>query len=238
MPSYVDLHLHILPGIDDGAADLDTAGEMLSILTGLGFSELHATPHQRAGMFLPTVAQIDFAQSELRGILHRVTPTPTLAVAAENYWDEVLAERWATGTIPGYAGGKAFLFELPALIPPSLDRELFQARVKGRLPVLAHPERYSGLQDKLDRAAEIGRSAALVVDLAALGGSRGRAETRTARRMIEEGLAHAAATDMHSPDDARALQDGITWLRKKMGSADLTRLLDENPRRILAGEIP
>jgi protein-tyrosine phosphatase len=123
-------------------------------------------------------------------------------------------------------------------MPPRFVESLFELRIKGRLPVMAHPERYLAIQHDPARAEALGRSAALVVDLAALDGAHGRPEMKTARRLVEEGLAHAAATDIHTPDDQRAIAAGMSWIRKRLGPEGLRRLLDHNPRRILAGELP
>jgi protein-tyrosine phosphatase len=123
-------------------------------------------------------------------------------------------------------------------MPPRLPEALFSQRLAGRLPVMAHPERYLAIQKDVSRAEALGRSAALVVDLAALDGAHGRAEMKTARRLLEEGLAHAAATDIHSPEDQRGIAAGMTWIQKRLGVEALGRLLDRNPRHILAGELP
>jgi protein-tyrosine phosphatase len=241
MGQYVDLHSHYLPGIDDGAKTLQMALRMIDAVAALGFRVLNATPHQRAGMFLPDRAAIDGAFDAVRAEAAGPHGALELQVAAENYWDDVFHERVFGGreALPSYAGGKSFLFELnPRMMPPRLEQTLFEIRISGRLPVMAHPERYVAVQDDLDRAEALGRSAALVVDLGALDGAHGRAEMKTARKLLQEGLAHAAATDIHTPEDQRAVAAGMAWIRKHLGQDALDRLLDENPRRILAGELP
>jgi protein-tyrosine phosphatase len=236
---YVDLHAHFLPGLDDGAPDSSTALEMVGAVAALGFRTLHATPHQRFGMFLPTAEQIDRVFAELHVQVKTNTPGVTFALGAENFWDEVFLGRVRDGGLPTYDRGPAFLFEVnPAMMPPRLEQTLFEIRLSGRLPVMAHPERYRAIQTDIARAEEIARSAALLVDLAALDGAHGRPAMKAARRLLEEGLAHAAATDIHSPEDQRPIGAGMAWIRKRLGEPELDRLLGENPRRILAGELP
>ena len=143
------------------------------------------------------------------------------------------------GALAAGVGGPAFLFEVnPQMMPVGIENELFQMRVRGQLPVMAHPERYVTIQAEISWAEKLGRSAALVIDLAALEGAHGRPEMKTSRRLIQEGLAHAAASDAHSPEDQNAVAGGMAWIRKQRGQAVLDQLLDENPRRILAGELP
>jgi tyrosine-protein phosphatase YwqE len=103
---------------------------------------------------------------------------------------------------------------------------------------MAHPERYHAIQVDLQRAHALGQTAALVVDLAALDGAHGRAEMRTARQLLSDGLVHAAATDIHGVRDLPAIAAGISWIRKHLGKGMLQTLLAENPRQILAGELP
>jgi tyrosine-protein phosphatase YwqE len=103
---------------------------------------------------------------------------------------------------------------------------------------MAHPERYLSVQRDLKFAETMGKQAAMVVDLEAVAGGHNRAETKTARKLVEDGIAHAVASDMHSPDTMDSVSDGIEWIRKHVGGAGLTRLLEENPRRILGGELP
>jgi protein-tyrosine phosphatase len=236
---FVDLHAHYLPALDDGARDRAMAVQMVQAVASLGFDRLEATPHQRAGMYLPARPDIDAAFDWLKQEAAASNPGLQLGLAAENFWDDVLLERLQKGGLPTYDGGPAFLFEVnPALMPPRLEHTLFELRLGGRLPVMAHPERYVAIQKDPARAEALGRSAALVVDLGALDGAHGRTEMKTARRLLEEGLAHAAATDIHSPDDQRAIAAGMAWIRKRLGPQVLSRLLDEHPRHILAGNLP
>jgi protein-tyrosine phosphatase len=162
-----------------------------------------------------------------------------IRLGAENFWDEILMERLRKHTVPCYDGRRAFLFEVnPTLAPPRLEEALFEIRLGGCLPVMAHPERYLSVQRDLKFAETMAKQAAMVVDLEALAGGHNRAETKTARKLVEDGIAHAVASDMHSPDTMDSVSDGIEWIRKHVGSAELTRLLEENPRRILGGELP
>jgi protein-tyrosine phosphatase len=233
---FVDLHSHVLPGLDDGSPDAATSHAMLRGLAELGFDTVFATPHQKAGQFLPSRDAIDAAFAAL------APAAPgglRLGLAAENMWDDVFFERLQRGEIPGYGDGPAFLFELrPDGLPPGLTDHLFKLTVDGRLPVLAHPERYHPLHDDRARLARLRTQAAFVVDLGALGGHHGRAEKQRARALLEDGLAHAVASDAHGPEDVARAAEGIAWIRKRLGPAAVTRLLDDGPRAILAGELP
>jgi protein-tyrosine phosphatase len=238
VPGYMDLHAHYLPAIDDGAADLRATAQMVEGVVGLGFSHLFATPHQRQGLYLPTRAAI-LAAFERMTVAFEAGKAPVFGLGAENFWDETFLGRVHTGEVPCYDDGPAFLFEVPPpLMPAGIESVLFGFRMNGKLPVMAHPERYHSIQARVDRARTLGQSAALLVDLAALDGAHGRAEMKTARQLLTDGLAHAAATDIHSVDDLNGIAGGIAWIRKHLGPEALRTLLADNPRRIVAGELP
>ena len=154
-------------------------------------------------------------------------------------WDATLYQRMNTGTIPSYNDGPAFLVEFtPAQLPAGLAERIFELRRQGALPVIAHPERYQPLWKDRDRVAQLAQECALVVNLGAVAGLHGRREARAARWMVEAGVAHAVASDIHSPADLRGTAEGMAWITKRLGDSALTRLLDQTPRRILAGEHP
>ncbi len=237
--AFVDLHSHVLPALDDGVRSLDEALELLAALGQLGFETVCATPHQKVGQFLPERSAIDSAYAEVRAALARNASPLTLNLGAENFWDELFLQRAPQKAQPTYTGGKAFLVEIdPRMLPPRFEESLFHMRVGGLLPVLAHPERYAPLWADWSRYQALGRTCALVIDLGALDGAHGRDAAKWSRKLVEEGLAHAAASDVHSVADARAAGAGIQWINKRKGPAEVERLLSTNPRRILAGELP
>jgi protein-tyrosine phosphatase len=234
---YVDLHSHVLYGLDDGAPDSRTAIAMLDGLAALGVSEQCVTPHQKAGQFMPPWDQVEKTLVTLEQL--RAPHHPTLRLAAENMWDDVFFQRVTEGTIPGYANTPAFLVEIPpALMPPNMIEVLFRLRMAGKLPVLAHPERYHALWDDDALAQQLRRVCAFVIDLGAIGGFHGRRETKQARHLLENGLASAVATDVHQVGDLQQATTGLAWIDKKLGHATTVRLFDHAPRAILAGELP
>jgi len=235
---FVDLHAHYLAGVDDGAPDFETTREMVDGVVSLGFSHLYATPHQREGLYLPGREAITAAFQQL-GDAAGGQARFTVGLGAENFWDGTFLGRVQKHEIPSYDGGPAFLFEVPPpLMPAGLEATLFEIRLAGKLPVMAHPERYHAVQAQLERAEALGQTAALVVDLGALDGAHGRAQMKAARELLNLGLAHAVATDIHGPQDIPGIAAGMAWIRKHLGPAALQTLLADNPRRIIAGDLP
>jgi protein-tyrosine phosphatase len=234
---FVDLHSHVLYGLDDGARDRQAAIEMLDGLANLGISEQCVTPHQKASQYLPAWDDIERTLADLESV--RAPHHPTLRLGAENMWDDVFYRRAAEGTIPHYRGTVAFLVEIPPpLAPPNMAEQLFKFRMAGKLPVLAHPERYHALWDDDSFARELAKHCAFVCDLGAIGGFHGRREMKQARHLVEIGLCAAVATDAHGIGDLAQAATGLAWLDKKLGHATTVRMFDHAPRAILAGDLP
>lgn len=234
---FVDLHSHVLYGLDDGAPDENTAIAMLDALASLGISEQCLTPHQKASQYLPAWDLIETTFGKLQTI--RKPSHPTLRLAAENMWDDVFFKRSVEGAIPHYRDTVAFLVEIPPpLMPPNMVDQMFKWRMAGKVPVLAHPERYHALWDNDDLAEKLRNSCAFLVDLGAIGGFHGRREMKAARHLLETGLATAVATDAHHLGDLQQAAEGLRWIEKKLGHAAVVRLFEQAPRAILAGELP
>src|SRR5882672_11407984 len=112
MAHYVDLHSHYLPALDDGATNLEMSLQMMRAIASLGFTHLFATPHQRAGMFMPEREKIDAAFATVKAAWGPGAPSTTLGLAAENFWDLVFHDRLRGHAVPTYDATPAFLFEV------------------------------------------------------------------------------------------------------------------------------
>ena len=148
---------------------------MLDALAALGITEQCVTPHQKASQYLPDWPRVEQTLAGLETV--RKPHHPTLRLGAENMWDDVFWKRVTEDAIPGYRGTKAFLVEIPPpLMPPGMIDQLFKFRMAGKVPVLAHPERYHALWNDDDLAQRLRANCAFVVDLGAVGGFHGRRE--------------------------------------------------------------
>jgi protein-tyrosine phosphatase len=234
---FVDLHSHVLYGLDDGAPDEASALALLEGLAALGITEQCVTPHQKASQYLPPWDLVESTLAKLEAL--RKPHHPSLRLAAENMWDDVFYRRASEDAIPGYRDTVAFLVEIPPpLMPPGMIDQLFKWRMAGKVPVLAHPERYHALWDDDELAKALRNHCAFVVDLGAVGGFHGRREMKAARHLLETGLATAVATDAHHVGDLQQAAEGLRWIEKKLGHSTVVRLFDHAPRAILAGELP
>jgi protein-tyrosine phosphatase len=235
--SFVDLHCHYLPGIDDGVRTMDEGLALLTGLAKLGYGTVIATPHIRTAMFENRRPGLRRAYRELADV-SRTSGMPETGLAAEHCWDDVFWELHKTGGAVPYPGGKAALVEFHYdLWPKRVEERFFEMQLAGVRPVLAHPERYTTLfkkTDAIDPLLEVGCVALL--DLMSLVDRYGKASRRAAERMLDEGVYYAACSDSHRPGDVELVGEAIERLRIA-GDEEADELCGENPSRILAGTV-
>jgi protein-tyrosine phosphatase len=191
----IDLHSHVLPGLDDGAPDLDAALEICRLATADGTEVLAATPHVRSDY--PTTPQaMNAALESLRdaaGDLIRLVPGGELDLAElERPVDELLP--FALAGNPSY-----LLVETPYHgWQLDLGERLFRLRISGITPVLAHPERNPDVQSRPDLLEALVAAGTLVqLTASSLDGRGGRRARACAMTLLERGLAHLVASDAH-----------------------------------------
>ena len=234
---WVDLHCHLLPGIDDGVRTVEEGLELARGLEALGFSTIVATPHVRSGYWVNTRATIEPA---LRALLEGLSGTgPKVQHAAENFFDDLVWDQFARGELIGYGAGKTALVEFGQQGAPLGARDrFFQMLLKGCRPVLAHPERYADAWSSSDKLEPIASGGVVfLIDLPSLAGKFGRKPKKTAERLLEEGLAYGLCSDAHKPSDLRHVEEGLARARKLVGDAAVEELCGANPRRILEGRV-
>ncbi|AKU91221.1 tyrosine-protein phosphatase [Vulgatibacter incomptus] len=235
--NYVDLHCHLLWGIDDGAKTEADSLAMARALVACGFTDVACSPHARIEYPSHDVSACDRRRGEVQEALEREGIALRLHPNAENVLDPELPARLEAGKRTIGTGGY-LLAEAPYFAAlPQLTDLIFRLKLKGVTPLIAHPERCKEFE-RAGRAAEAVRAGArLQLDIGALIGRYGRTPKKLARSFLEEGLYSVASTDLHSPTDAaRWVGESIAELRKLAGEAASKRMLSTSPGAILRGE--
>lgn len=140
--SSVDLHSHLIPGIDDGAKDLETSLLLIKELKALGYKKLITTPHI-SDMFPNSSRTILEGYRILKEELSKQNIQIELEIGAEYYADEQFEILLESNDILSFGKERYLLFELSYFTPPQdIDNLIYDIKLKGYTPVLAHPERY------------------------------------------------------------------------------------------------
>jgi protein-tyrosine phosphatase len=236
----VDLHLHLLPGVDDGSKSLDDTLAMAKALSTLGFSTLAPSPHHRVEYASRSRELCATKLAEVRAAIAAQGLALELHPNAENFFlDDELLPDVAAGRARLLGTGKVLLVEAPYQGPlPMLADLIFRMKLKGVTPLIAHPERCFEFEKK-GRAAELVQAGALLqLDVGALIGRYGKTPQKLARGFLDDGLYAVAATDLHSPVNAEAwVGDSLVALEKAVGKAGFDELFRLRPARLLAGDV-
>jgi len=231
----LDLHCHLLPAVDDGPPDMETALTMARMLTGVGFTGVAASPHMGGpgGDVSPALA------TERRAELDRALRAEGIALElfanGEHYLSAELFERIASGDVVTVGGESRWLMvELPWGGLADVEGVLFRLQTKGFRLLLAHPERNTFLDlDVIARLAD--RGVRTQVEIGSFLGAFGRTEEERAWTMLERHLVHVLATDLHRPDRAGEWMPQALAAIAGSSSALAVQLgADENPRRMIA----
>lgn len=223
----IDLHSHVLPGVDDGARSVDQALGALRTLAEHGVTDLCLTPHllaSRAEAGVPV--EHDRAFVELSAV---ASGAPRLYRGAEVMLDRPLADVVGQRREVTLAGSRYLLVEFFRLVPfETAAKALHRVVEVGLVPVLAHPERYSACTPAaVRRWREMG--ALMQVDAGTLSAHSSRGDR--ARQLVAEGLADIIAGDNHG--DGRSVHAGVTMLEEHGGSVQAGLLAKINPGAIL-----
>lgn len=226
----IDIHSHLLPGVDDGSPSADVSVPVLRNFAASGVRTVVCTPHLEASR--AATAPYDRHAEILETLRGRAPAGLELALG----WEIMLDIPGADLRSPrlGLAGSTAVLVEFSyGGVPPTAADELFRQRMSGVVPVLAHAERYWGTTaERVEEWRGVGT--VIQVDSAALH-SHGRTQ-RLAVDLLQRGLVDVIASDNHG--DSRLLASARDWLLD-MGAEEQAQLLtDTNAARLLANEPP
>jgi protein-tyrosine phosphatase len=234
----VDLHNHILCGVDDGAGDVAESLALGRELVKAGFTDIATTPHAKPDMD-PAPELITERRQWLQATFDREGIPLRLHPGCENHLTQQFMDRVEAGNPRPLGTGPYVLVELPFASPVAGLREiLFRIMLKGLRPVLAHPERCAQFVGRLDAAQEAyDAGAQFQIEIGSLSGLYGGPARKCAQALLDEGIVAIAATDTHH---LRATQEilgsGMKALSKALGVSRLQLLTEENPARVLRGE--
>jgi protein-tyrosine phosphatase len=240
-PGILDFHNHLLPGVDDGATDADESRAALAELKDEGVATLIVTPHFEAELQLRP-PDLEARLAELDAAWSRFRPLAADAGVSAHRGVELrldLAHPDLSDPRLRLAGGPFVLCEFAWFtIPPRSERVLATIRGDGWVPVVAHPERYEGMDDDLELTGRwIAAGAFLQLNGGSLLGRFGERAKRTAVTLLELGRAHYVCSDYHARGSPR-VREYTAELARIAGAGAALRLTRTNPGRLLRGEAP
>lgn len=205
-----DVHSHLIPGIDDGAATLDHSLGMINRFVELGYTKLITTPHVMSDLYRNTPEIILAGLDDLRNAVSEAGLAIQLYAAAEYYFDEQLLLKIENEELLTF-GNNCVLFEFSFNQEPiRADELIFALRSKKYSPVLAHFERY-GYYQNIDSAIELREKGVKIqMNLNSLTGHYGAPIQKQAERLVDAGIVDLVGSDCHRIEHLEILEKNLS----------------------------
>lgn len=215
----IDMHSHLIPGIDDGSKSMDDTIAMLAKFKELGYKKIITTPHIMSDFYKNTPEIILSGLKDIREELNRIGLEIEVEAAAEYYFDETLFEILAKKEFLTFSENKV-LVEFSFATPPSgHETLLFDMLTQNYKPVIAHFERYIYFHGSVEQARYWRENGMLIqLNVNSLCGHYGLAVKKQAEALVDAGLVDLIATDCHRIEHLMILENQLSnpYLRKAL----------------------
>jgi protein-tyrosine phosphatase len=237
----IDLHCHILPGIDDGPTDLSVSLAMARCAVADGITFIACTPHIYPGLYENNRAGIEAAADAFRRELASHQIPLQLGTGADVHLAPDLVGGIRGGRVPTICGTRYLLLEPPHHVaPPRFQDSMFTLMAAGYVPVITHPERLSWIESHYSIFTDLVKQGAwMQLTAGSLTGRFGKRPRYWAERMLDEGQVHILATDSHHIDKRPPLlAEGRDAAAARVGAQEATHLVQTRPQGILDDVAP
>lgn len=206
-----DIHCHIIPGVDDGSRDVETSVGLVEAMQSFGIGRIIASPHVTQEHFENNSSTIDPALELLHNELRRRGNNIEISHSAEYRIDDLFLQRLENNELMLLPNNHILIENSFLLEPWNLDELVFSLQVKGLVPILAHPERYSYYYNNKDRYRVL-HDAGLrfQINLLSLAGAYGKTERTIALHLIKDSLVDFIGTDIHNNRHISVIADYLT----------------------------
>lgn len=232
----IDLHSHILPGIDDGARSLDISLEMARIAVADGTTVMACTPHIYPGLYMNDSPTIHQERDKLQAALNEHGIPLQLVVGADAHLVPELLSGLQSGRVPTLHGSRYFLLE-PShhVAPPQLEESVFHIMAAGYVPIVTHPERLVWIEQHYDKFVTLAqRGAWMQLTAGAIVGKFGKRARYWSERMLSEGLVHLVASDAHTVSmRSPTMSDARPVVEKHVGPEEAQAIFQHRAQAVL-----
>ncbi len=237
----IDLHSHILPGIDDGSSSLDISLQMAQRWVEQGVTTVACTPHILPGLYDNNGAAIRSAIGELRLALALKSIPLQLVEGADNHISPDFLGGLRTGRLLTLAGSRYVLVEPPHhIMPPRLEGFFFNLSAAGYVPILTHPERLTWAAENYEALEKIAASGVwMQLTSGSFTGLFGKSARYLAEKMLDDGLVHILASDAHDMQKRPPnLLEGFELVAQRVGARIARDLVVTRPWGVVENAAP
>ena len=237
----IDIHNHILPKLDDGSKSTEMSLNMLKYAYEQGVTDVVNTVHFQHPLFLNIDHSLDNIQriaKSLQSKLDELKIPIKIHLGSEVYYYENLL-KIINEPLTTLGGGKYMLIEFsPKNIPNSQKQTLYDLKMSGITPIIAHPERYKLVQENFNIVYDwINAGCLIQVDAGSLLGYMGEKAKNSSHLIIKERCCHILASDAHNDSNRNfCIKDAYNWVKSIIGKKNSDLLVYEHPSSIINGE--
>ena len=234
MDRKVDIHTHVLPGVDDGSKSINESLAIIDYLKSIGINDIILTSHYIKGTSYEynTKARISILntlENELKDNDVR------LYLGNEVYLCDEVVDLYKNGEICTLNNSRYMLVELPLTsYYKNFPTALCELNDAGVIPIIAHPERYRFIQNDKERIKELLEFDCLLqINIDSLIGKYGRKAKKIAKFLLKNNLVSFVATDTHYVSDSKKLKKAYKKLKKIVGEDKYEDLVYNNPKKVI-----
>ena len=237
----IDLHNHVLPNVDDGSKSLEMSLEMLKHAELQGITDVVNTVHYQHPKvegkeitYEKIIDKIKLLESHLR--IEEIEIK--LHLGSEVFYIPNLLD-FVKDPLATFGHGKYMLIEFhPGNIPKSNFQQLFDLKMAGVCPIIAHPERYIQVQENLNIILDwLNLGCLIQIDAGSILGKFGKRAFKCSRIMIDRSWCHIIGSDSHNNTSRTfCLKKAIDLIKPKLGNENIRKMVYEHPKAVLLGE--
>lgn len=235
MKGFIDIHSHIIPGIDDGSKDIQETREMLETAYNKGTRIIIATPHCKRGKIITDIKIIEEKLELVRDLAKEIGDDFEIFLGSEIFGNVGVSDS-LNDKIITMANSKYVLIEFFPKEEYSVIRDvLYEFQSKGYIPILAHVERYENLIKDFEKIKDLSEMGVYFqVNASSLVKFKSFKLKSFIKKLIAHNLIHFVASDAHNASNRHAnLQECAIYIKKKYGDLYMEELLINNPKQIL-----
>ena len=237
----IDLHNHILPGLDDGASDTSVSMAMAKAFVADGVTVVACTPHILPGLYHNTGPHIRQCVAELQVVLDQAGVPLRLVTGADNHIVGDFVSALGEGRLLTLADTRYVLVEPPHHVAPArMEEFFFSVLMAGYVPILTHPERLSWIKNQYEMVRRLHQAGVwMQITCGSLLGAFGKEPKYWGERMLDEGRVHILASDAHDVSRRPPCMGSARVLAaKRLGEQEARNLVEIRPNGVLANEAP
>lgn len=233
---FIDMHCHILPGVDDGAQNIAETRAMLKMAYDEGIRLIIATPHHHERRGHATPEQLRTALIAARREAQQISPELEIYLGCEVYWGHEIPDKLRSGQVLTMNQTRTVLVEFsPGDEYDRIRRAVQRLQMSGYDVIIAHAERYECLLDDWDLASELyDMGAQIQINAGSILGDMGRSAKKFVRWLMEENMVFGVGTDCHDTKKrAPRMKKAAHKVMRRYGEKYMKKIFFDNPLELL-----